>query len=139
MTLFLSPTLLHTQAEAHCSLLKRDVTHISCKVAINMERKLNEGFRANCLPNILEHELQRNPFYGFFYLLNGLSIGVLLGSTQVRFRATLFIVILHSKQKKLPRSFIEAVQSKTYSVFVCSGKVNDFNVFQILASMTGAL
>ena len=99
MTLFLSPTLLHTQAEAHCSLLKRDVTHILCKVAINMERKLNEGFRANCLPNILEHELQRNPFYGFFYLLNGLSIGVLLGSTQVRFRATLFIVILHSKQK----------------------------------------
>ena len=111
MTLFLSPTLLHTQAEAHCSLLKRDVTHILCRVAINMERKLDEGFRANCLPNILEHELQRNPFYGFFYLLNGLSIGVLLGSTQVRFRATLFIVILHSKQKTLPRSFIEVVQS----------------------------
>ena len=50
-----------------------------------------------------------------------------------------FIVILHSKQKKLPRSFIEVVQSKNYSVFVCSGRVYDFNVFQILASMTGAL
>ena len=47
------------------------------------------GFRANCLPNILDEELQRNPFDGFFYPLNGLSIGVLLGSTQVRFRATL--------------------------------------------------
>ena len=81
------------------------------------------GFRVNCLPNILEEELQRNPFDGFFYPLNDLSIGVLLGSTQVRFRATpfpkiyiwnnmsFFIVILHSKQKTLPRSFIEVVQS----------------------------
>ena len=83
------------------------------------------GLRANCLHNILEQELQRNPFDGFFYPLNDLSIGVLLGSTQVRFRATLpqnihnllwnnmifFIVILHSKQKTLPRSFIEVVQS----------------------------
>ena len=83
------------------------------------------GLRANCLHNILEQELQRNPFDGFFYPLNSLSIGVLLGSTQVRFRATLpqnihnllrnnmifFIVILHSKQKTLPRSFIEVVQS----------------------------
>ena len=80
------------------------------------------GFRANCLPNILDQELQRNPFDGFFYPLNDLSIGVLLGSTQVRFRATLpqnihmkehdfFIVILHSKQKTPPTSFIEVVQS----------------------------
>ena len=47
-----------------------------------------KGFRANCLPNIPVQELQRNPFDGFFYPLNDLSIGVLLGSTQVRFRAT---------------------------------------------------
>ena len=47
------------------------------------------GFRANCLPKILDQELQRNPFDGFFYPVNDLSIGVLLGSTQVRFRATL--------------------------------------------------
>ena len=62
-------------------------------------------------------------FDGFFYPLNDLSIGVLIGSTQVRFRATLphpaflmkyhyfFIVILHSKQKKASRSFMEVVQS----------------------------
>ena len=47
------------------------------------------GLRATCLPNILEQELQRNPFDGFFYPLNDLSIGVLIGSTQVRFRVTL--------------------------------------------------
>ena len=46
------------------------------------------GFRANCLPDTLE-ELQRNPFDRFLYLLNDLSTGVLLGSTQVRFRAIL--------------------------------------------------
>ena len=81
------------------------------------------GFRVNCLPNILEEELQRNPFDGFFYPLNDLSIGDLLGSAQVRFRATIpkkyayeitwffFIAILHSKLKTLPRSFIEVVQS----------------------------
>ena len=38
------------------------------------------GLRANCLPNILEKELQRNPFDGFFYTRNDRSIGVLMGS-----------------------------------------------------------
>ena len=28
----------------------------------------------NCLPNILEQELQRNPFDGFFYPLNDHSM-----------------------------------------------------------------
>ena len=63
-----------------------------------------------------EQELQRNPFDGFLYPLNGLSIGVLLGSTQqVRFRATLpqniHIHFFHPKQKTPRRSFIEVVQS----------------------------
>ena len=69
------------------------------------------GLRANCLPNILEQELLRNPFDGFFYPLNHHSIGVLIGSTRVKFRATLqpkiyiwndvifLIVIFHSRQK----------------------------------------
>ena len=47
------------------------------------------GLRANCLPNILVQELQRNPFDGFFYTRNDRSIGVLIGSNQVRCRATL--------------------------------------------------
>ena len=51
-------------------------------------KKGETGFRANCLPDTLE-ELQRNPFDRFLYPLNDLSTGVLLGSTQVRFRATL--------------------------------------------------
>ena len=38
------------------------------------------GLRANCLPNILEKELQRNPFDGLFYTRNDRSIGVLMGS-----------------------------------------------------------
>ena len=32
------------------------------------------GLRVNCLPNILEQELQRNPFDGFFYPLNDHSM-----------------------------------------------------------------
>ena len=35
------------------------------------------------------------------------------------------------KTKKLPKSFIEVVQIKTYSVFLCTGTVYDFDVFQI--------
>ena len=70
---------------------------------------------------------------------------VLRGSTQVRFRATLpqnihmkqhdFFCDSSLKTKKLPRSFIEVVQSKTYSMSVCTGRVCDFDVFQIPQSM----
>ena len=106
-------------------------------------KKGETGFIANCLPNILEQELQRNRFDGFFYPLNGLSIGVLLDSTQVRFRATIpqnirmkqrdfFIVMLNSKQKNAPEIIYPGCSKfKTYSVFVCTGRVYDFDVFQI--------
>ena len=101
------------------------------------------GFRANCLPNILDQELQRNPFDGFFYPLNDLSIGVLLGSTQVRFRATLpqnmhmkyhdFFNCDSSLKTKNASEIIYrgCPKFKTYSVFLCTGRVYDFDVFQI--------
>ena len=107
------------------------------------------GLRANCLPNILEQELQRNPFDGFFYPPNHNPIGVLIGSTQVKFRATLpqnihmkehdfFYCDFSLKTNKLPRSFIAVVQSKTYSVFLCTGRVCDFDVFQIPGYLVNA-
>ena len=98
--------------------------------------------RANCLPYILEQELQRNPFDGFFYPLKGLSTGVSLGSTQVRFshpspkyayEITWFFYCDSLLKTKNASEIIYRGCSKfkTYSVFVCTGRVYDFDVFQI--------
>ena len=102
------------------------------------------GFRANYLANILDQELQRNSFDGFFSPFKDFSIGVLLGivpskiqshpSPKYAYEITWFFFYCDSSLKTKNASEIiyrGCPKFKTYSVFVCTGRVYDFDVFQI--------
>ena len=60
------------------------------------------GLRANCLPKILEQELERNPFDGFFYPLNDHSMWVLRGhpSPKYTYEITWFFLLWFFTQNK---------------------------------------
>ena len=101
-------------------------------VSLCMHLKRGEtGLRGNCISNVLEQELQRNPFDGFFYLLDDLSIGVLIGSTLVRFRATLpqnitwFLLLRFFTQDKKA--------SETEIIYRGCPKFNAYSVFTLFS------
>ena len=75
-----------------------------------------------------------NPFDEFFYLLNDRSIRVLKGSTQPsQWNNITFSLWFFTRNKTKASKIIYGgfPKLKTYSMFVSTGRVDDFDVFQI--------
>ena len=108
-------------------------------------KKGETGLRANCLPNLLEQELQRNPFrrillspqQPFDGSLNRKYSSKIQShpSPKYTFEIAWFLLLWFFTQNKKASEIIYRGCPKfnAYSVFACTGRVYDFDVFQTLS------